>query len=181
MVFPYRCFFENRWNFWWGFGGSSGWTAPLWIKLWQQHHDYLVSKGCDHLIWVLSQYVNPADGRGQGDTWPGDNYVDIHGEDVYTDVSSQFKGLKDGECSQHPNHPWGMMEWGSGSPSQGNPNFDMRVLMNDIKTTMKGCVIVQAWCGSQGQYAWRLANMQHLVEAMADPIVLLRENLNRPS
>ncbi len=44
LVFPYRCFFENRWNFWWGFGGSSGWTAPLWIKLWQQHHDYLIQQ-----------------------------------------------------------------------------------------------------------------------------------------
>ena len=62
-----------------------------------------------------------------------------------------------------------------------NPNYDMRTLINDIKTTMRGTVIVQAWCGSQGQYAWRLANMQHLTEAMADQIVLLRENLNRPS
>lgn len=57
--------------FWWGSDGS----APY-IKLWKLMYDKLTNEyGLNNLIWVWN---------GQKDSWyPGDDYVDIVGEDIY--------------------------------------------------------------------------------------------------
>ncbi|MGN0632562.1 MAG: glycosyl hydrolase [Oscillospiraceae bacterium] len=70
--------------FWWGSDGA----APY-KKLWKTMYDKLTNEyGLDNLIWVWN---------GQKDSWyPGDEYVDIIGEDiypgkrVYTPQSSKF-------------------------------------------------------------------------------------------
>ena len=58
--------------FWWGARG-----AAVYIKLWQLLYDRLVNThGLHNLIWVWN---------GQAKDWyPGDKYVDIIGEDVYS-------------------------------------------------------------------------------------------------
>ncbi len=59
--------------FWWGAKGADAYKK-LWIYLYEQLTNVY---GCDNLIWVYN---------GQSADWyPGDEYVDIIGEDIYTD------------------------------------------------------------------------------------------------
>ncbi|MBQ5318351.1 MAG: beta-mannanase [Oscillospiraceae bacterium] len=59
--------------FWWGAKGADAYKK-LWVYLYEQLTDVY---GCDNLIWVYN---------GQSAEWyPGDEYVDIIGEDIYTD------------------------------------------------------------------------------------------------
>ena len=59
--------------FWWGEKGADAYKK-LWIYLYEQLTDVY---GCNNLIWVYN---------GQSAEWyPGDEYVDIIGEDIYTD------------------------------------------------------------------------------------------------
>ena len=59
--------------FWWGAKGADAYKK-LWVYLYEQLTDVY---GCDNLIWVYN---------GQNADWyPGDKYVDIIGEDIYTD------------------------------------------------------------------------------------------------
>ena len=63
--------------FWWGANG-----AEPYIKLYKHLYDQLTNKyGCHNLIWVWN---------GQSPEWyPGDEYVDIIGEDIYLDKHSR--------------------------------------------------------------------------------------------
>lgn len=65
--------YNNPW-FWWGSGGSESY-----IKLWKLMYDRLTNKaGLDNLIWVWNGQV--------ASYYPGDEYVDIIGEDIYNDA-----------------------------------------------------------------------------------------------
>ena len=59
--------------FWWGAKGADAYKK-LWVYLYEQLTDVY---GCNNLIWVYN---------GQSADWyPGDEYVDVIGEDIYTD------------------------------------------------------------------------------------------------
>ncbi|MBO1363647.1 beta-mannosidase [Prevotella sp. A2931] len=61
----------GKW-FWWGAG-----TAESYKKLWILMYDTFKRKGINNLIWVWTS-------EGNDDAWyPGDNYVDIIGTDLY--------------------------------------------------------------------------------------------------
>lgn len=74
--------------FWWGCGDKKGENrGKAVIALWKLMVNYFNQKGLDNLIWVWN---------GQDpDMYPGDEWVDIAGEDIYattaekTDTSSQ--------------------------------------------------------------------------------------------
>jgi len=74
--------------FWWGCGDSNGENkAESFIALWRWLVDFFEEKGLTNLVWVYN---------GQNKDWyPGDEYCDIIGEDIYasvtgkTDLSSQ--------------------------------------------------------------------------------------------
>ena len=171
-----RAYLENRWSFWWAAKNSgTKFTDAQFKQLWIERDNYYRSKGINSLIRIYSQGFNAGDGSGR-DTYAGDSALDLQGEDLYSDTLAPFQAWYDNELKQHPTKPWCMAEWGSGDPATGNPNYDMRTLLNGIKSSMPATVLVQAWCGT-----WRLAAMKGLVEAMNDPLVLVRENMNRPT
>lgn len=58
--------------FWWG--KDAGSLKAMWIKMF----DYFKSQGLDNLIWVWTTET------GDADWYPGDQYVDIIGRDIYT-------------------------------------------------------------------------------------------------
>lgn len=75
--------------FWWGREGGT-----TYIKLWRYMFDYFAAKGVRNLIWIYT--------GDETDSvfYPGDDYVDIVGCDVYnkTDVkelASRFKAVSD--------------------------------------------------------------------------------------
>ena len=70
----------NAW-FWWGYDG-----ADTYKKLWHTMFDYFKQKGVDNLIWVWTtqNYNGDSQQFAQDIDWyPGDQYVDIVGRDLY--------------------------------------------------------------------------------------------------
>lgn len=59
--------------FWWGYEGPE-----IYVKLWKLMFEYFNQKGIHNLIWVWTTENN-----GDGAYYPGDDYVDIVGRDLY--------------------------------------------------------------------------------------------------
>lgn len=59
--------------FWWGAEG-----AAKYKELWQYVYNYFKDNGINNLIWVWTSQNN-----GDTDWYPGDEYVDIVGQDIY--------------------------------------------------------------------------------------------------
>lgn len=62
--------------FWWGYDG-----AETYKQLWRYMFDYFKEKGLNNLIWVWTTQTKDAD------FYPGDDYVDIIGRDIYNKTS----------------------------------------------------------------------------------------------
>lgn len=70
--------------FWWGYDG-----AEAYKKLWQHMFNFFKEKGINNLIWVWTTQTKDED------FYPGDEYVDIVGRDIYnqtkgSDNASQY-------------------------------------------------------------------------------------------
>jgi len=73
--------------FWWGYEG-----ATVYKQLWQAMFDYFQQKGVDNLLWVwTTQNYNGNSTQFNQDTdwYPGDEYVDIVGRDLYGCTAEQ--------------------------------------------------------------------------------------------
>lgn len=71
--------------FWWGAKGPQAFK-----NLWSLMYNRLTNvDGLHNLIWV---YTSSSADDGFRDWYPGDNMVDVIGEDVYTDASSSMSG-----------------------------------------------------------------------------------------
>lgn len=82
--------------FWWGYDG-----ADVYKRLWQAMFNYFQQKGVHNLIWVwTSQNYNGDSAQFDADSawYPGDNYVDIIGRDLYgydaTRQATEFSQLQ---------------------------------------------------------------------------------------
>ncbi len=89
--------------FWWGAGGADTYKA-----LWRMMYDYFEAEGLNNLIWVWTTQTK------DHDFYPGDEYVDIIGRDIYTntdadDISAQFKSIQE----LYPNKMVTLSEMGS--------------------------------------------------------------------
>ena len=73
--------------FWWGAGG-----AEAYKKLWIYMFDYFSEQGLNNLIWVWTTQTN------DNDFYPGDDYVDIIGRDIYSKdasyIAEQFNAIQ---------------------------------------------------------------------------------------
>ncbi|MCX6953966.1 MAG: glycosyl hydrolase [Verrucomicrobia bacterium] len=73
----------GRSPFWWGKGGAGPFK-----DLWRYEFDYFTRvRGLNNLIWIYSTLNNPVNGwPGDSTDWyPGDEFVDIVGSDIYRD------------------------------------------------------------------------------------------------
>lgn len=74
--------------FWWGYDG-----AEVYVKLWRYMFDYFKAKGVNNLIWVWTTQEKDAP------FYPGDDYVDIIGRDLY---GADYNNEKD--AAQNASH-----------------------------------------------------------------------------
>ena len=91
----YNIYGPNGAWFWWGRGGAEPCKA-----LWRLLYDQLVNKyGLDNLIWVWTVDVTKGAEDQFMDWYPGDEYVDILGVDIYEQnidaKSRQYQALVD--------------------------------------------------------------------------------------
>lgn len=70
--------------FWWGA------DAATYVQLWQYMYDYFADKGLNNLIWVWTSESTSSSSYGDDDDYyPGDDYVDIIGLDLYTKTAAE--------------------------------------------------------------------------------------------
>ena len=71
-----------------GLNWYAGQDTAQFVTLWKRTHDYIMGSGVTNVLWIYN--VNGGDGNylgdgnGNGGYYPGDNYVDIVGFDVYS-------------------------------------------------------------------------------------------------
>ncbi len=89
--------------FWWGADGSDAYKA-LWIYMF----DYFKEQGINNLIWVWTTQTEDED------FYPGDDYVDIIGRDIYSEtdasaIADEFESIQE----TYPNKMVTLSECGS--------------------------------------------------------------------
>ena len=90
--------------FWWGADG-----ADAFVSLWQLMYDYFLEAGINNLIWVWTSCEGT-----DGDWYPGDDYVDIVGIDIYSVSStSSIQTLFNKLTLQYPDKMLALSECGS--------------------------------------------------------------------
>jgi mannan endo-1,4-beta-mannosidase len=170
VIVLFRPFLENRWaSFWWGV--PAHFSPSQFATMWQQRHDYYASKGLTNLIWVLSQWVP--------ESYPGDDYVDIMGEDCYSNRIEDYQHYYDSETAAHPHLPWAATEWGSGTPTAGG-SIDANALIESFKKSFPKCIWVQAWSGHPTGNGWAWCQQKNTRAAMANSYCLPLSRLGRP-
>lgn len=87
--------------FWWGKNADS--YKKLWIKMF----DFFKAQGLDNLIWVWTSETNDTD------WYPGDQYVDIIGRDLYGNSASDCIGQYNTIMSEYGNKMISLSECGS--------------------------------------------------------------------
>lgn len=142
---------EGNW-FWWG---TNFLTDEQFIQLWQFTYNYLTqNKGLGNLVWVYG-------GNDSFNRYPGTQYVDIVGQDLYTSYPTEGQAAYDTmvatgiqsaplyPSSDLPLHSLGkivvLSEFGSGDPNGGDPNFAETTLIAAIKSTMPRSVYWLQW------------------------------------
>ncbi len=164
VVVIYRPFHEmnGQW-FWWGFG-----TDSQFISLWKMEHDYFVNtKGLTNLIWLYG----PNAGGSMLGRYPGDNYVDMVGLDVYTD--SPGDAVNNYNELVTTGKPFALAEFGACGPECGNPNFNEASLITMFKQQMPKTVLWQQWWER-----WGIDQNQNVSGALNDSWVLNRGDIN---
>lgn len=89
--------------FWWGTSGGD-----VYVELWKYMFDYFQERGLNNLIWAWTTQLN------DDDYYPGDEYVDLIGRDVYNvdsaeEMARQFKEIQ----AKYPNKIVALSECGN--------------------------------------------------------------------
>jgi mannan endo-1,4-beta-mannosidase len=148
VVVIWRPFHEmNGGWFWW-----HQQPKETFVALWQQMYTYFTEqRGLNNLLWAYSPNIVWDKGATAVDHYyPGDEYVDLVGLDVYYAEGQETLDLDQYGSSYQPlvalNKPMGLFEFGP-SPANGccPTQFDYTKLLNDIRTKYPKLVFFQAW------------------------------------
>jgi mannan endo-1,4-beta-mannosidase len=145
VVVLFRPFWEMNGDwFWWSAGGPGGY-----IKLWIQTFNYLTyTKGLHNLLWV---YAPEARSGSHTAFYPGSQYVDIVGLDVY--------GYRGGKAYGYDEmltlgKPFALTEFGLQNSDWNiqEPGYDLNHAVQQIQQNMPAAVYFMAW----GDGKWNL-------------------------
>jgi hypothetical protein len=111
------------------------------------------------------------------DTYPGAAYVDVVGQDLYTNNPGP-----DGQSTYQSlvalGKPVALAEFGSGSPSAGDPSFSMPSLISQIQQDMPNTVFWQQWwAGNAGNPGWGMEEDVNLSQALNNSFVINRGSI----
>jgi mannan endo-1,4-beta-mannosidase len=133
---------NGTWS-WWG-----GKLPGQFQALWRDMFDYLThKKGLDNLLWVFSTAGSQ---KGPLLRYPGPEYVDIVGVDVYSELESA--------CTTHPAYtemltlgkPVAFTEFGPGIGEENVEPYDWESLIGCIKSAHPETIYFMVWRGSFG-------------------------------
>ena len=128
--------------FWWGekhFEGHEQAYKDLYVDMF----NYLTyEQRMDNLLWVYS--VGDTYQRTLTNYYPGSEYVDVVGIDVYADDANTFDSYTDYRDLQSLGHPMGLTEFGP-RISSANGDYDYRRLISAIKSKYHDFVFSYSW------------------------------------
>lgn len=170
VVVLFRPFHEMNYRtvFWWDMGAvlddhpSQGEAA--WIAMWHHLFHYMtVERGLDNLLWVYAPADYDDAWHGVMRVYPGDDYVDIVGIDLYNDaVDIQNQGY---EKLIATGKPFALTEFGPGTL---DGSFDNSDTIAAIKSKYPETAYVLYW------HSWNWNGLQHAsIRDNANPSGLL--------
>lgn len=174
VVVILRPFHENGGSwFWWG---TRFLDRDRMVGLWRFTHDYLErTEGLRNLVWLFES--------GQPDipptvNYPGDAYVDVVGQDVYTSRPGGAPVVRAYDTLVATGKPVCMAEFGSKGPDGGDLAFAETTLVEALKTRMPRTVFfVNWWDKNAGRPGWGMASTQKVKAALSDPWILNRDDI----
>ncbi len=176
VVVILRPYHENGGGwFWWG--TRSHLTTEQFVALWRFTHAYMEgTQGLHNIVWLFES--------GQPDiptttNYPGDAYVDIVGQDVYTDNPGDPSVINAYATLVSTRKPVCMSEFGPRGPSSGDLLFDEATLVSSFKDRMRQTVFfVQWWDKNAGRVGWGMASTKNISAALSDPWIINRDDIS---
>ncbi len=164
--------------FWWGektWGGHEN----AYKDLYRDMFNYLTyEQGMNNLLWVYS--VGNTWNRTVRNYYPGSDYVDIVGMDIYDDNADTYDSWQDYQDMKSLGHPMGFTEFGP-TLASANGYYDYRRLVNKIKSSYPDFVFSYSWSdwyegGRQVKIAY--ASNQYAWQTFNDSWVITRDEIN---
>ena len=172
VVVILRPFHESNGDwFWWGTRFLS--TAQF-RTLWRFTHTYLTkTKGLHNLVWLYSVNANTGSPTGR---YPGDDYVDATGFDLYS--NDPAAGIADYDALVRLGKPTSLTEFGAGTPDLGNTNFQETTLTAALRNQMPRITFWQQWwSGNAGRTGWGMADVSDVSGALSESRVVNRNDI----
>jgi mannan endo-1,4-beta-mannosidase len=174
VVVLFRPFHENGGDwFWWG---TARQNSTQMIALWRFTHDYMEkTQGLHNLVWLFES--------GQPDVpttsnYPGGAYVDLIGQDVYTDHPGDASVVDAYKTMVSTGKLVCMAEFGPKGPNGGDLTFEETDLVSALETKMPRTVLfVQWWDLNAGRVGWGLASTRNAAAALNNPWILDRDHI----
>lgn len=163
----------NGKSFWW----TQAKSRDDQIRLWREMFNYLtVQRGLHNLLWVYSVLRYRTDIRPVDYAYPGAEYVDLVGLDVYMPelaIDDEYRILTG------MGKPFMLAEFGpfkgsdaSDDPTLKEPHYDYARLIQQIRERYPRTVAFQCW----NSY-WAMANQLNAKGLLEDPWVITRDEL----
>lgn len=155
----------NGWWFWWC-AEMDYMNAEKFRKLWIDQYNYLThEKKCNNILWLWAQGGNPSINL---ELYPGDEYVDIVGLDVYKPSLEEIKDKY--VLLQTLNKPFMIAEFG---PKGKKGEFDYLNLIDEIRLYCPNTFAIMSW----HTIDFTPVNNPHGKEYLNHPMVLTREEI----
>jgi mannan endo-1,4-beta-mannosidase len=176
VVVLWRPFHEMTFNgtFWWDIGAHSRDPEPF-RNMWRHMFNYFTyERGLNNLLWVYST-ANSDNYNSVDVAYPGDDYVDIVGIDVYSD-EIEIRG--DGyDKLLATGKPFALTEFG---PRTRDGSYDNSILINKIKERYPQTTYFLTW-SSWSDNAVAIVDNHNASAIMNDHWVVTRDDLGKLS
>jgi mannan endo-1,4-beta-mannosidase len=176
VVVIFRPYHENGGGwFWWGSGFRL--SSAQFVALWRFTHDYFEkTQGLHNLVWL---FESGQPGIAVTTNYPGDAYVDIVGQDVYSSDPAGPSVVGGYASLVSTGKLVCMSEFGPHGPHQGDPSFDETTLVSAFQEKMPRTVFfVQWWDKDAGKVGWGMASTQNVSAALNNPWIINRDALS---
>ena len=164
----------------WFWYGEKTWDGheQAYKDLYINMFDYLTyEQQMNNLLWVYST-ANTYE-RTLTNYYPGSNYVDVVGLDIYDDNINTYHGNQDYQDLKSLGKPIGLTEFGP-TLSTAYGNYDYRRLVNKIKSSFPDFVFSYSWHSWPG-VSVDYASNNYASQTFADSWVITRDEINLDS
>ena len=178
VVVLWRPFHEMNGDwFWWSCQGSGRAPQQAFVNVWKHMFNYFTkTKGLNNLLWVYgpNQQLNAGSTASTTHYFPGKDFVDVVGMDIYQDDLSQLNANGSYDSLVALGKPLGITEFGPKSIMDGS--FDNTLIIKGIKSYGPQVVFWLSW------HSWTDANVaiidnQNASALLNDPWVITRDEL----